>query len=581
VLLAACGGGSGGGPVSTPGPAPARAPGPTPTPGTPNPTSGANDDLLTPLVSETFSTFAARGSASYTTNGSPGSSSAGSATRSITYDAGANTYRVSTGGTEQTFGSGDIEPSLTNSQGTTYVRQSGSTTNALYLTKPGTSGALTYRWVGSGLWERNTQSSTTISGDVNAFVYGIRTPTSGVPMNGSANYSVDMIGVYATQVGVQSLYGTGNLSINFGSGAISGSGNATGINAVTGGTTGHSWSSTASLGSAGALAGTLSLGSVNAGMSGALYGPEAQEVGAAFGGSGGGNSLVGALTGRKGGGAPTPSPSPSPAPSPAPTPQPPTGPTMSSPLTGDTIFQTAGLGFVNGTGYVPRSLGDGPDLIYNYDDETIEVHLPDGNVVFFGTDGVGQDVPFESSKYYENQDSGGEGLEALSTSRLRIEGVPLSYLRHAAFFAHLPVPLGDSVVESFFFGLPTASMPASGTATYNSAINGSLSGNGNIYGLIFESSATFGVNFASGDITTLVHLIGTDSADDISTFDFGTVNGSGSITAGGPGFSGSFSTGSGWFEGAFFGPDAAEMGYEFFIDAPTFEANGYVWGVKD
>src|SRR5690606_23608522 len=125
ALLAACGGGSGGGPVSTPGPAPA----PAPTPGqTPTPTGGVNDDLLTPLVSETFSTFAVRGSASYPTNGNPGSSSAGSATLSITYNASANTYQVSSGGTQQTFGSGDIEQSLSNSQGTTYVSQTGSTT---------------------------------------------------------------------------------------------------------------------------------------------------------------------------------------------------------------------------------------------------------------------------------------------------------------------------------------------------------------------------------------------------------------------------------------------------------------------
>src|SRR5690606_24303183 len=263
----------------------------------------------------------------------------------------------------------------------------------------------------------------------------VRTPASGVPASGSANYSVDLIGVYATQVGVQSLYGTGNLSINFGSGEISGSGNATGINAVTGGSTGQPGRSPAGRGSARALAGTLSRGGAKAGMSRALYGPEAQEVGAAFGGSGGGNSLVGALTGRKGGGAPTPSPSPSPAPSPAPTPtptptpaptptptptpapnpQPPAGPTMSSPLTGDTIFETVGRGYVDGTTVV-RPLGDGVDLVYNFASQTIEVRLPNGDEVLFGTDGVPQSTPFSTNRTFQNQDSSGNDLERLSIS---------------------------------------------------------------------------------------------------------------------------------------------------------------------
>lgn len=248
---------------------------------------------------------------------------------------------------------------------------------------------------------------------------------------------------------------------------------------------------------------------------------------------------------------------------------------MSSPLTGDTIFETVGRGYVDGTTVV-RPLGDGVDLVYNFASQTIEVRLPNGDEVLFGTDGVPQSTPFSTIRTFQNQDSSGNDLERLSISAPRIDGVPLTYLRYAFFFGDTPGP-GESVLETFFFGLPTASMPASGSATYEMGINGTLNGNGNVYALIYESSGTLGVNFSSGDITTMLHLIGTNSEDN-SIFDFGTVNGSGSITAGGPGFSGSFDTDPSWLEGAFFGPDADEVGYQFFIEAPTFEVEGYAWG---
>lgn len=253
---------------------------------------------------------------------------------------------------------------------------------------------------------------------------------------------------------------------------------------------------------------------------------------------------------------------------------------MNSPLTGDTIFRTVGRGFVSGTGPVVRPLGDGVDLVYGFASETIEVHLPNGDVVFFATDSVAQAHPFSANNTFRNQDSGGDDLERLSISVPRIDGVPLTYLRYAFFFGDSPVSVGKSVTETFFFGLPTANMPTAGSASYEMGLNGTLNGNGNNYALIYESSGTLGVDFASGDITTMLHFIGTDSSDD-SIFDFGIVNGSGSITAGGPGFSGSFDTGTSWLEGAFFGPNADEVGYQFFIDAPTFEASGYAWGVQD
>lgn len=650
LLLAGCGGGSGGGggPVSTPAPPASGGSGG----GTPTPTP-TNDDLLTPLASETFTAIAARGSGSYPTNGSSGSTQSGGASVSISYDANSRSYTVNAGGTRQTFDQGDVEQQATDSQITTYLIQNGNTSESLVLTKPGTSGNLTYRYVGAGVWQRTTESSSSISATVNAFVYGMRTPTSGVPTTGSANYGVNMIGIYATPRAPQALNGFGDLSIDFGTGGLTGSGIASGFDVVYGETTDYSWQANADISSNGSFSGSLSIGSVNAALNGAMFGPEAEEIGAAFSGSAGGNSVVGALIGREGTSVliptpptptpspgptptpapspaptstpsptpaptpvpaptpsptpspmptPTPAPAPSPTPSPTPTPDPtptptPTpdpapvpvpsplpapGPTMTSPLVGDTVFQTVGQGYVSGTGRVQRPVGEGPEVVYAYDSEMVEVHLPNGDVMWFETDGVAQSTPFAGSAYYRNQDSEGNTLEVFSVSAPRVDGVQLTYLRHGSYIGTSPYSPGESVTESFFFGFPTASgeMPVSGNATYSLGINGSLSGNGNRYGLIFESTGSFSADFLTGDIDTSIHFVGTDN-NDSSIFDFGTVSATGAISAGGPGFAGTFDTGSGWFEGAFFGPQAAEMGYEFFLDAPTFEASGYVWGKKD
>src|SRR5690606_25201030 len=141
----------------------------------------------------------------------------------------------------------------------------------------------------------------------------------------------------------------------------------------------------------------------------------------------------------------------------------------SSPLTGDTIFRTVGRGYGDGTTVV-CPLGDGVDLVYNFASQTIEVRLTNGDEVLFGTAGVPQSTPFSTNRTFQNQDSSGNDLERLSISAPRIDGVPLTYLRYAFFFGDTPGP-GESVVETFFFGLPTASMPDSGSATYEMGIN--------------------------------------------------------------------------------------------------------------
>jgi hypothetical protein len=63
---------------------------------------------------------------------------------------------------------------------------------------------------------------------------------------------------------------------------------------------------------------------------------------------------------------------------------------------------------------------------------------------------------------------------------------------------------------------------------------------------------------------------------------FGTFTGTGSVSSGGPGFSGTLTgTGAnGIFTGLFLGPQAVEMGFGYVLSGPSFNAAGGASGIK-
>ncbi|PTS72375.1 hypothetical protein DBR17_19870, partial [Sphingomonas sp. HMWF008] len=137
-------------------------------------------------------------------------------------------------------------------------------------------------------------------------------------------------------------------------------------------------------------------------------------------------------------------------------------------------------------------------------------------------------------------------------------------------------------------GAPTiaSDMPKTGTATYATGVGGAALVNGSTISntLTANSTATFSANFATGSITTALTLAGPlSNATSGPITNFGTFNGTGTIASGSPGFTGTISgTGaSGVFAGAFFGPQAREMGYDWAITGSNFNAVGTVTGVKN
>lgn len=172
------------------------------------------------------------------------------------------------------------------------------------------------------------------------------------------------------------------------------------------------------------------------------------------------------------------------------------------------------------------------------------------------------------------------GQQRLRVTLPTVGGVPLSYTLFGTF---LDGSGGISRSWTAVGGAPTlaSDMPKTGSATYSAETSANVVGGGTVYTTTAASTATFGVNFQSGAITTSIHLIGAPGGSSTTT-DFGTFDGTGTISASGPGFTGSFAgtTGPG-FTGAFFGPQAGEMGYVYNFVSGTFEYFGGTAGKKN
>ena len=291
VLVAACGTDGGGGVNSTPAPPTGGTPTPPPPPPPPPP---SNSSLANLQFSESFKNDATLLAAG------PGSATAGAATLTVSYDATTNSYTVTEGSRTQTFRPQDIDSSQTTTAANVYVRKTGTVTDMLTMSRPGTSGAGVYTYVASGLFQRSDATGAT----ADAFTFGVVTPDSAVPRTGGAVYEGDLKALVQGTVGqTYNISGGSRFDVNFGSGNIVWSGG--GSSPASGGTPAANFDLTGSgtlSSSANLFAGTAKL--VGAGMTltgalnGRLYGPNAEEIGAAFAVSGAGAAGVGTLIAR-------------------------------------------------------------------------------------------------------------------------------------------------------------------------------------------------------------------------------------------------------------------------------------------
>jgi hypothetical protein len=145
--------------------------------------------------------------------------------------------------------------------------------------------------------------------------------------------------------------------------------------------------------------------------------------------------------------------------------------------------------------------------------------------------------------------------------------VKLTYVSFG-YWSHTDRTTGDRNDIYFLYGFPTtdAGMPRTGTASYGTMVAGNSVRTGAGAGSYqLAGNATFDADFANGTVNTQLNLTRTIPG---GTWDIGSFTGNGTIYS--SQFSGSFTSSvssfaGGSFAGGFYGPGAAEMGYNFGI----------------
>jgi hypothetical protein len=418
--------------------------------------------------------------------------------------------------------------------------------------------------------------------DGHAFVLGVPTLARDLPKRGTATYTSAVGGnafVAGAPVPLDLLGSTATFSANFASGAIT-----TGLNLVgtpvTGGAaialdtlSGVGAISSAKPGFTGLFTGT---GSVAGNFSGAFFGPKAVEFGYDFVVSG--TNSVGRQFSAIGGVAGSSAIAPPPPP-----PPPPAYPAFRD-LTGVQTFASAGIKYSiipvpsGGVGFsttAVETLGSGVAVQYDTGTGNITFTAPGGTPTTFTSadEVVGQSTP--ASRLFNKPNAAG-GIDGGSLSVPSVNGVELTYTRFATVFsAGTPAGFdGHAVV----FGVQTkaSDVPTTGTATYTGVAGGAAILANGASASLDGSTASLTADFSTGSIATVLALMMTPIGGTIAPLD--VLSGTGSLGAVKPGFSGILTgsgTVSGNFSGAFFGPKAAEFGYDFVVGGTNAAGAGF------
>lgn len=567
LCLAACGGG---GTSSTPAPSPS----PTPTPG---PTQ-TNANLLGPLVSESFTNDATSASGTF-----PGAASlvAGPSTLTISYNQSNNAYTIQTQGRTQTFSPGDKDASKSTAEQTTFKKTSGSTTDLLTLTNPGTSGRFLYKYVGAGFWQRSVQSSSSVAGSFDSFTYGVATPSSAVPTTGNASYDFDVIGVLAPASGAApyGMGGNGTMTVDFAAGQLVGSGNVSLVDSLTGQTIefGTAISLNGSITSSKTLSGSFVYDPNGSryvgGLAGRFYGPAADEFGASVWGTAQNQAFPGALSaaliGRKGTSGP--------------------GSNLSLlSLSSDQTFYAKGahiLIYVDpATGKVINSSVQevsqftgagsiGPQLDYKASTNTWTITDNYQGSNGTGSYGPSQQLASQSDARFTEYRS----VSGANTSVFRLykpgSGNPEVALTYASYgiWDQLQNPASDGLNHNFrtyfTYGIQSTAFPRSGTAAYSGLIAGQAGStirDSDPYDVTgnFAFTFDFGADNISGSFNPVLKNLSSGATTNLA---YSLVNTRGPL-AGGQGFDGYLlrsgadpSNVTGAFKGLFFGPATNEI----------------------
>ncbi|MGR4892172.1 transferrin-binding protein-like solute binding protein [Sphingopyxis sp. LARHCG72] len=201
----------------------------------------------------------------------------------IAYDAGAQAYSVTVGSRTATFLPANIDAAQSNSSITVYTLGTGPTTQSLTITKPGASGRFNYQYVQGAFWQSITDGTATVSGTLDAMTYGFPTADTAVQRSGRAEYVLDFLGARTHGASLVGFSGDGRAQVDLATGVLT----IRGSIAYPGGS-GDTFGGEATIAAdRNRLTGSFSLGfDIRGQISGALYGPHGQEIGASFAGQG-------------------------------------------------------------------------------------------------------------------------------------------------------------------------------------------------------------------------------------------------------------------------------------------------------
>lgn len=272
--------------------------------------------------------------------------------------------------------------------------------------------------------------------------------------------------------------------------------------------------------------------------------------------------------GGGGGVASTPAPSQAPAPSPTPSPEPVLQPDQIG-LMSSEPFTALGLGHeykpADGTETTAASAAQSVEISYDEAEGTYQISLPGfqpGTLVTQDYNGsAGQTA---TSTWNSIEPKSGNTAQSVRVT-LQVPGSnfsPYTYTSFGSWFDETTDSQGFTIRREgvFAYGIPTgpSDMPLSGSANYGADLLGNTS-DGNYVG----GSASLQFDFGNSILTGSMHPLLSDGWDlsiDLGTYSFrDTTFAKGSTT-----FAGSFDVpglpdASSWFEGAFNGPQAAEI----------------------
>lgn len=553
--LAGCGGDGGGSGVSSVSSTPAAT----------------NASLAALRASQSFTNNAATGTAAFDLASSKTlSGSTAVAPLTIAYDAGSNSYTISTQGRSQTFAPANLSSAASGQS--VYAKSDGANSDRLTLFSASVTGASANgpQYVGMGFWQRNTSNSGTQNTTLDIFTYGIDTPASGVPRTGQAAYSTSVFGL-ATTPGYEpvSFQGTGRFDVNFLTGVFSTSASTTetGLvsgNGITGGGIGITGSGHLSS-SDGTFSGTVGYGGQNAMGQGALaghfYGPTGTELGATFSASGtDGSAASGAIVGLQ-------------------------NPSLAATNLGLTSLMADQLYYPKGVQFerVQPATSDAYAIAPFYASQaqqtvaggfSVGSGAEFGPQVFAASDQVAASQPNFTS--YQKTLNGQSATLDLYKSGAANTELALTYLSFGRWNASAPQNDGSIYNTSYYFvyGFPTAASAIAartGTASYSGVAYGAAfnAATGAAYDV--TGTSTFNVDFSHSTYSGALALKGSGSAGatNFGTFGFASTLSSGvvasaNLTQGG-GNVGTINPG-------FFGPAGEEIGGPFQISVPTGQA---------